>query len=66
MVEAGLGVSIVPLLSNGLVTRGRRVEVRPLVGSIRPIHSGLLWRRGETPAGATARLIEFTRLRFAP
>ena len=64
MVEAGLGVSIVPLLSSGAVTRGRRVAVRPLVDSIRPIHSGMLTRRGEALAGATARLIEFTRTRF--
>jgi DNA-binding transcriptional LysR family regulator len=41
MVQAGLGVSIVPLLSNGLVTRRRRVEVWPLVDSIRSIHSGI-------------------------
>jgi len=65
MVEAGLGVSIVPLLPSGVITRGRRVEVRSITDPIRPIHSGVLLRRGETPAHATERLIEFTRARFA-
>ena len=64
MVEAGLGLSIVPLLPGGAVTRGRRVDVYPLAASIRPIHSGVLLRKGETPASPTARLIEFTRSRF--
>jgi DNA-binding transcriptional LysR family regulator len=61
MVEAGLGVSIVPLLSTGAVTRGRRVEVRAIADPIRPIHSGILFRRGEKPSGAVARLLEFCR-----
>jgi DNA-binding transcriptional LysR family regulator len=53
MVEAGLGVSIVPLLPSGAVTRGHKVAARALGGLIRPIHSGVLLRRGEslTPAG---------------
>jgi DNA-binding transcriptional LysR family regulator len=66
MVEAGLGVSIVPLLPSGAVTRGRRVDVYPLAAPIRPIHSGVLLRKGETPATSTARLIEFTRNWFNP
>jgi DNA-binding transcriptional LysR family regulator len=66
MVEAGLGLSIVPLLPSGAVTRGRRVDVYPLQATIRPIHSGVLLRKGETPATQTARLIEFTRSRFKP
>lgn len=66
MVEAGLGVSIVPLLPSGAVTRGRRVEVRPVEGAIRPIHSGVLVRRGETLGGAPAQLFEFARSRFTP
>jgi DNA-binding transcriptional LysR family regulator len=65
MVEAGLGISIVPLLPSGAVTRGRRVAVRPLNGSIRPIHSGLLLRRGEKLSGAGLRLLAFTRSRFS-
>ncbi len=64
MVEAGLGVSIVPLLPNGVITRGRRVEVRPMADTIRPILSGVLLRRGETPVRGAARLLEFTKSRF--
>jgi DNA-binding transcriptional LysR family regulator len=48
MVEAGLGVAIVPLPPRpAAVTRGRRVGVRALPGQVRPIHSGVLVRRGE-------------------
>ena len=65
MVEAGLGISIVPLLPSGAVTKGRRVAVRPLDGSIRPIHSGVLLRRGETLSTASSRLLDFTRSYFA-
>jgi DNA-binding transcriptional LysR family regulator len=68
MVEAGLGISIVPLLPGGAVTRGRRVDVRPLEGSkgsIRPIHSGVLWRRREKLPRAASRLLEFTKSRVA-
>jgi DNA-binding transcriptional LysR family regulator len=64
MVEAGLGISIVPLLPSGAITRGRRVEVRALADPIRPILSGVLLRRGETPVRAAARLLEFTKSRF--
>ena len=63
MVEAGLGVALVPLLPNGAVTRGRRVDVRPLEKAVRPIHSGLLVRRGDTLAGASERLASFIRSR---
>lgn len=63
MVEAGLGVSIVPLLPSGAVTRGRRVEVRPLKDPIRAIHSGVLQRRGETLSSAAARLLELAKVR---
>lgn len=61
MVEAGLGIAIVPLVATGAVTRGRRVRTVRLDGPVRPIHSGLLLRRGETPTGAVARLIEVLR-----
>jgi DNA-binding transcriptional LysR family regulator len=64
MVEAGLGVSIVPLMSNGAVTSSRRVEVRPIKDAIRPIHSGVLLRRGETPSAPVARLLAFMKSRF--
>ncbi len=63
MVEAGLGVSVVPLMPNGAVTRHRRVGVCAIENTIRPIHSGVLRRRGETPAGPAARLLTFIRSR---
>ncbi len=65
MVEAGLGVSIVPLLPNGAVTRGREVGIVAMREPIRPIHSGVLVRRGERLAHASARLLAFTRSHFS-
>jgi DNA-binding transcriptional LysR family regulator len=59
MVEARLGISIVPLLPNGAVTRGRRVHARGLDAAIRPIHSGVLVRRGEKLSAAPQRLFDF-------
>jgi DNA-binding transcriptional LysR family regulator len=59
MVEAGLGVSIVPLMPNGVVTRGHRVGVRSLAGQIRPIHSGVLLRRGEPLGPAAEAFVRF-------
>lgn len=64
MVEAGLGISIVPLLPSGAVTRGRLVKTRALDTSIRPIHSGVLLRRGDKLSAASSRLLAFTRSRF--
>ncbi len=64
MVEAGLGVAIVPLLPTGAVTRGRKVEIRPLERAIRPIHSGVLLRRGERLSAASLRLMDFLVARF--
>jgi DNA-binding transcriptional LysR family regulator len=61
MVEAGLGVSLVPLMPNGSVTRGVNVGVRKLPGMIRPIHSGILIRRGETPPAAAEAFIRFIK-----
>jgi DNA-binding transcriptional LysR family regulator len=58
MVEAGLGVSIVPLLSSGVVTRGRKVVVRSLAKQVRPIQSGLLRRRGEKLSSAGEELVK--------
>ena len=49
MVEAGLGISLVPLMPDGSVTRGRKVGVRSLGAQIPPIHSGVLLRRGDEP-----------------
>jgi DNA-binding transcriptional LysR family regulator len=65
MVEAGLGVSIVPLLPNGAVTRGYRVGVRSLRDQIQPIHSGILTRRGEQLSEASRTFVEFVERRLA-
>jgi DNA-binding transcriptional LysR family regulator len=46
MVESGLGVSIVPLMTNGSVTRRHRIEVIDLGDQVAPIHSGILSRKG--------------------
>jgi DNA-binding transcriptional LysR family regulator len=59
MVEAGLGVSIVPLMPSGVVTRGHRVGVRGLGRRIRPIHSGILLRRGERLSAAGRAFTDF-------
>jgi DNA-binding transcriptional LysR family regulator len=59
MVEAGLGVSIVPLLPGGAVTRGRNVGVCSLGRQIRPIHSGILTRRNEELSSAAQEFVDF-------
>ncbi len=59
MVEAGLGVSIVPLMPGGAVTRGRKVCARGLGEQIRPIHSGVLRRRGERLSDAGQAFLDF-------
>jgi DNA-binding transcriptional LysR family regulator len=59
MVEAGLGVSIVPLMPGGAVTRGHKVGTRSLGKQIRPIHSGVLVRRGEPLSASSRAFIEF-------
>jgi DNA-binding transcriptional LysR family regulator len=61
MVEAGLGVSIVPLLPSGRVTRDRRVGIRGLGKQIRPIQSGILTRRGDVLPAACRSFVEFVR-----
>ena len=65
MVEAGLGVAVVPLLPSGAVTRGRRVRSVPLDASIRLIHSGVLLRRGDKLSDTASRLFAFITSRFA-
>ncbi len=59
MVEAGLGISIVPLLESGIVTRGRKVASRPIADPIRPIHSGILTRRGDRLSAAAGEFVGF-------
>jgi DNA-binding transcriptional LysR family regulator len=65
MVEAGLGISIVPLLSSGIVTRGRRVAIRHLADTIRPIHSGVLTRKGDELSSAATAFVGFIRAHSA-
>jgi DNA-binding transcriptional LysR family regulator len=59
MVEAGLGVSLVPLMSGGAVTRGHRVGTRSLGKLIRPIHSGVLTRRRDPQSAAGRAFADF-------
>lgn len=59
MVEAGLGVAIVPLHPSGAVTRNRKVAVRSLGRQVRAIDSGILIRRRDQPRDATRKLLEF-------
>jgi DNA-binding transcriptional LysR family regulator len=59
MVEAGLGVAVVPLHPSGAVTRGRRVTIHHLGRQVRPIESGILLRcREQLPESAT-KLLDF-------
>ena len=59
MVEAGLGVGIVPLHPSGAVTRGRKVAIQSLGKQVRPIDSGVLLRKGEQPTPAALKLLDF-------
>jgi len=61
MVEAGMGVSVVPLLNDGRVTRGRQVEVRSLGHQVRAIHSGILTRPGDPLSSASQAFLEMVR-----
>jgi DNA-binding transcriptional LysR family regulator len=65
MVEAGFGVSLVPLLPNGVVTKGRRVGICELGDQIRPIHSGILYRKGATLPAAARQFVEFVHRELA-
>jgi DNA-binding transcriptional LysR family regulator len=59
MVEAGLGVAVVPLHPSGAVTRGRKVAIQSLGKQVRPIDSGVLLRRGEQLTPAAEKLLAF-------
>ncbi len=59
LVEAGLGVAIVPLHPSGAVTRGRKVGSVSLGNQVRPIHSGLMIRKGEKLTHEAAAFREF-------
>lgn len=59
MVEAGLGISIVPLHMSGAVTRGRKVGTRLLKKHFRAIDSGILTRSGQRLSDAAQRFVAF-------
>jgi DNA-binding transcriptional LysR family regulator len=59
MVEAGLGVAIVPLHPSGAVTRGRSVTIHSLGRQVRAIDSGLLLRRNPKMPEAATKLLDF-------
>ncbi|NNE92971.1 MAG: LysR family transcriptional regulator [Verrucomicrobiales bacterium] len=61
MVESGLGISIVPLLKNGVVTKGRDIGVRSLGKQVRPIHSGILIRENDALTAAETTFIDFVK-----
>jgi DNA-binding transcriptional LysR family regulator len=61
MVEAGLGVSIVPLLPSGVVTRGARVGTQSLGTQVDPIRSGILTRLGTSLPPAAEQFVAFVR-----
>jgi DNA-binding transcriptional LysR family regulator len=59
MVEAGLGVAVVPLHPSGAVTRGRKVTAINLGKQVRPIDSGVLLRRRERLADSAQQFLQF-------
>jgi DNA-binding transcriptional LysR family regulator len=59
MVEAGLGVSVLPLLRSGTITRGANVVAVPLGHQVRPIGSGVLYRRDVPLSPVAQALMEF-------
>ena len=61
MVEAGLGIAIIPLLPSGVITLGKKVALLNIREKIRPIHSGILSRRGETFSDSVKEFITVIR-----
>lgn len=61
MVEAGLGISIVPLLPSGIVTQRRPVGIRSLGRQVREIQSGILVRKAERLSDAAAAFVQFVK-----
>ncbi len=59
MVEAGLGLGIVPLHPSGQVTKGRKVGSASLGNQVRPIYSGVLLRRGEHLAAPARAFLDY-------
>lgn len=61
MVEAGLGLSILPLLPDGSVTRGHQVATRSLHKEVRHIQSGILTRKDGFLSDAENQFISFLK-----
>jgi DNA-binding transcriptional LysR family regulator len=59
MVEAGLGIAVVPLHPSGAVTRGRRLTTHRLGRQVRCIDSGILVRRRGQLQESAAKLLDF-------
>ncbi|MFO0906416.1 MAG: LysR substrate-binding domain-containing protein [Pirellulales bacterium] len=59
MVEARLGAALVPLHPSGAVTRGRRIQDRPLRDPVRRIDSGILRRKGEKTTELVQAFMQF-------
>ena len=59
MVEAGLGISLVPLHPSGAVTKNRKLVAIPVTPKLRPIDSGILTRKGEQLSSAAASFVQF-------
>lgn len=65
MVEAGLGVSLVPVLRSGAVTRGLNVRQLPISQKIRPLHTGIFVSPACRADDAVTRFSDFL-LGFQP
>lgn len=59
MIDAGLGIAVLPLLPSGKVTRNLNVSVIPLVDQVRPIESGVLMRSEWANDSLAKDFIEF-------
>lgn len=59
MVEAGLGLSIVPLHPSGAVTKHRKVADISLGKQVRPIDSGILLRKNEARTSAADAFLQY-------
>lgn len=59
MVEAGLGVAVLPLLPSGKVTKNMNVHVVPLTDQVRPIESGVLMRSEWADDALAKEFIDF-------
>jgi DNA-binding transcriptional LysR family regulator len=64
MVEAHLGIAIVPLLPSGIVTKGRVVRARSLGDQVRPIQSGVLRRRGDPQSPESEAFLKFVEAKW--